>query len=248
MCANPELVNDMKIGLLQCDDVAEPLRARHGNYPDMVQAMLDAVDRRLQFQTWRCHEGQIPAADAGVDGWIMTGSKCSANDAAPWIQELSHFVRQLWNEQQPLVGICFGHQLIAHALGGRVDKSPNGWGVGVMIHDLKKRQPWMTPWHGRTVQLLASHQDQVMQIPEDAVVLAGSDFCPNYMMQIGDVFLGVQGHPEFTRGYAADLMEMRRDVIPEKWIEAGLRSLKLHADDMAVARWILNFMQRNRVR
>lgn len=237
----------MKIGLLQCDDVAESLRTRHGNYPEMIQAMLEAVDPRLQFQVWRCHDGQIPDKHADVDAWITTGSKCGANDDEPWIQELGDFIRQLWHEQRPLVGICFGHQLIAQALGGRVDKSPNGWGVGVIIHDLKKRQPWMTPWHGDTVQLLASHQDQVMQLPEGAVVLAGSVFCPNYMMQVGDVFLGLQGHPEFTREYAADLMEMRRDVIPGKWLEAGLHSLKLHTDDMAVARWILNFMQQDRV-
>lgn len=234
----------MIIGLLQCDDVADPLRQRHGNYPDMLQTLLEAVDPGLEFQVWRCHDGDIPDPDAGVDAWITTGSKCGANDGVSWIQDLGELIRKLWRAQQPLVGICFGHQLIAHALGGQVARGAQGWGVGVMAHVLEKQQPWMTPWHGDTLSLLSSHQDQVVALPEEGVVLAGSDFCPVYTMQVGQVFLGVQGHPEFTKDYASDLMDMRRDIIPPERVEAGLHSLKLAVHDMTMARWILNFMQR----
>lgn len=233
----------MIIGLLQCDDVADPLRASHGNYPDMLQNLLSAVDPALTFRIWRCHDGDIPDTDAGVDAWITTGSKCGANDDTPWIRDVAELIRQLWQDQQALVGICFGHQLMAQALGGRVERSPHGWGVGVMTHAIKQQQAWMTPWHGDTLRLLSSHQDQVMALPEDGVVLAGSDFCPNYMVQVGKVFLGLQGHPEFTRAYASDLMERRRDIIPSERVEAGLHSLRLPVDDVAMARWILNFMR-----
>lgn len=237
----------MIIGLLQCDDVADSLRVQHGNYPDMIQTLLNAVDPGLTFQIWRCHEGEIPNVDARVDAWITTGSKCGATDSTPWIQDLAEFIRALWRDQQPLVGICFGHQLIAQALGGRVEASAHGWGVGAMAHEVKVQQPWMTPWHGDTLRLLSSHKDQVIDLPQDAVVLAGSNFCPNHMMQIGNVFLGIQGHPEFTKAYASDLMELRRDIIPPERVEAGLHSLRLTVDDMAVGRWILNFMQHAKV-
>lgn len=237
----------MIIGLLQCDDVVEPLRSRHGNYPDMVQTLLDAVDPRLTFRVWRCHDGDIPDADAGVDAWITTGSKCGANDTTPWIQDLAELIRQLWRDQQPLVGICFGHQLMAQAMGGQVQRSPRGWGVGVMTHRIKARQPWMSPCNGDTLRLLSSHQDQVSALPEQGVVLAGSDFCPNYMMQLGSVFLGLQGHPEFSKGYASDLMEMRRDIISSARVDAGLKSLRLPVDDMMMGRWVLNFMRHARM-
>src|SRR5690554_3702373 len=86
----------MIIGILQCDDVVEPLRTRHGNYPDMLQTLLSAVDPRLTFRVWRCHDGDIPDAYADVDAWITTGSKCGANDATPWIHDLTAFIQELW--------------------------------------------------------------------------------------------------------------------------------------------------------
>lgn len=233
----------MIIGLLQCDDVVDPLRVEHGNYPDMLQTLLGRVEPSLMFQVWQCHQGEFPDVDAGVDAWITTGSKCGANDDTPWIHQLAEFIRALWRAQQPLVGICFGHQLIAQALGGRVDRSTHGWGVGVMAHQIAVRQPWMTPWHGDTLRLLSSHQDQVMGLPQDAMVLAGSDFCPNYMVQHGHVFLGIQGHPEFSKAYASGLMERRRDIIPPERVDAGMQSLRLPVDGMTVGRWILNFMR-----
>ena len=233
----------MIIGLLQCDDTPEALRSLYGNYPDMVQTLLQAVDPDVSFRIWRCHEGEIPDINAGVDAWITTGSKFGANDTAPWIQNLTEFIRQLWREQQPLVGICFGHQLIARALGGQVERSTHGWGVGAMTHDIEFPQPWMTPWNGDTLRLISSHQDQVTALPEQAVVLATSEFCPIYMMQVGNVFLGLQGHPEFSKGYAFDLIEMRRDVIPSERAGAALLSLRLTVDDLTMGRYILNFMR-----
>jgi len=233
----------MRIGLLQCDDVAEPLRARHGNYPDMIQRLLLAADPRLTFEVFACHEGGIPTASARVDGWITTGSKCGVNDDADWIERLSGFIRALAQSRQPLVGICFGHQLIARALGGRVERSPRSWGLGAYPTTLAGREPWMTPWRASDLQLLASHQDQVVALPPQGRVLAGSGFCPIYMMQVGDSCLGIQGHPEFTRSYLADLLESRRDLIPTERLLAARHSLRQPVDDRVVAHWILNFIR-----
>ncbi len=235
----------MKIGVLQCDDVAGPLQAAHGNYGDMVCRWLGAADARLSFQVWACHKGALPDARARADAWIIGGSKNSVNDDEPWIDALSEFVREQWRRQQPLAGICFGHQLLARALGGTVAVDDHGWGVGIYETRLAGREPWMSPWPGERLQLLASHREQVHTLPESARVLAGAPFCPHYLMQVGDTVLGLQGHPEFTRAYAADLMLMRRgSLIPELRVQGGLRSLFLPVHDQIMAHWFLRFLRR----
>ena len=219
----------MRIGLLQCDDVAPELRERHGNYPAMFERLFTSVDPALTFQVWRCLDGELPDDVDAVDAWLTTGSKVG--------------VRRLWEANRPLVGICFGHQLIAKALGGEVVKSSRGWGVGMSFNDVAQRADWMDPWQ-EGLDLVVSHQDQVNTLPPNARVLAGSDFCPRYLMQVGECFLGVQGHPEFSKAYSADLMRLRRDQVGASRVREGLASLDAPVDDQLMVRWILNFMRR----
>lgn len=140
-----------------------------------------------------------------------------------------------------LIGICFGHQLIAKALGGKVIKSPKGWGVGMSQNQIYQLKEWMRP-SLNCFNLLVSHQDQVIELPTGAEILAGSDFCPNYMMQIGS-FFSVQGHPEFTKSYSRDLMVSREDSVNEIEFAKGMKSLELHEDDTIIAQWIVNFLK-----
>lgn len=238
----------MKIGLLQCDDVADALIERHGNYADMIETMLRRIDGDVQFQRWACHRRQLPNSIDAADAWITTGSKRSACDNDQWIHELAAFIRELSQARRPLVGICFGHQLIAQALGGHVERSDRGWGVGAYTTQIRQQKPWMVPEHGRELHLLASHQDQVTALPPQGTVLAGNDFCPMYMMQIGDSCLGIQGHPEFTKEFSADLMTLRDDLIPPDRLDSGMNSLHAPLDDYMVAQWIVNFMRQSRNR
>ncbi|SFH26803.1 type 1 glutamine amidotransferase [Modicisalibacter xianhensis] len=231
----------MRIGLLQCDDVAEELQPRHGNYPDMFERLMTSADPTLSFRTWRCHDGDIPSDTMAVDAWLITGSKFGVNDGSDWIDRLCSFVRELWRTGRPLVGVCFGHQLIAKALGGEVVKNERGWGVGMSFNRVTERAAWMEPWQ-EGLDLVVSHQDQVRQLPEGAKILAVSDFCPIYLMQVGETFLGVQGHPEFTKAYSADLMEFKRDILPGNRLREGMTSLSAPVDDQVVVRWMLNFL------
>ncbi|MGJ8525332.1 hypothetical protein LMG33818_001060 [Halomonadaceae bacterium LMG 33818] len=230
----------MKIGLLQCDDLAPALRSRYGNYPELYSDLLKCAEDDIEVATWRIHEGEIPASTLSADAWLISGSKASVYDNSDWISAVSEFVRQLWNERRPVIGICFGHQLLAQVLGGTVEKCHRGWGLGVATNSVVQPQSWMEPQQG-FLRLVVSHQDQVLTLPATGEVLAASEFCPYFMVQYGDSFLGVQGHPEFSTLLGRDLLEAHKESsCPERgplWEE----SLNGKIDNPTFARWMMDF-------
>lgn len=231
----------MKIGLLQCDDVALDLQPAHGNYPQMFEDLLRAQIPDLEMVVYRTMDGEYPADPAECAAYLTTGSKFGVNDGLAWVDVLEGFVRQLWDRGIPLVGVCFGHQLMARALGGEVGKSEKGWGVGVSFNQVVTRKDWMDPWQEK-LDLIVSHQDQVVRLPPQAEVLVSSVFCPYYVVQYGGHFMSVQGHPEFCKSYSRDLMEMRGGVIPDARLREGHASLNAQVDSGLMMRWILNFI------
>lgn len=231
----------MRLGILQSDSVRPELRQTFGDYPDMFERRFRALDPELEFASWNMPAGELPAAIDAADAWLITGSKWSVYDEEPWILKAHEFVRELHEARRPILGICFGHQLVARALGGEVEAV--GWGVGVHTARIHERADWMQP-ATPTLSLLVSHQDQVTRAPEQARILAGHSFCPNDMMQIGDHILTFQGHPEFEPGYSRALMELRRKLIGEATYQEGMASLQSTIQgDIAVA-WMLRFLGR----
>jgi GMP synthase-like glutamine amidotransferase len=176
-----------------------------------------------------------------ADAFLITGSKSSVYDDKAWIRSLEDFVRTLHATRSKLIGICFGHQLIAQALGGTVAKSKKGWGVGVnayAVDDTLFKQA-----DGKDLCLLASHQDQVMQMPPGAKKIATNAHCEVAGMVLGEHILTFQGHPEFTPDYARELLSFRRDMIGEERADEGLNSLVVREHEGArAARWILDFL------
>lgn len=230
----------MKIGVLQCDTVLAELQQEFGDYPDMFRRLMRQASADMELIFYNAIAGALPADINECDGYMTTGSRHGVNDGSAWIQQLEHFVRALYAANKKLVGICFGHQLIAKALGGRVERSAKGWGVGVARKRVAKRKPWMQPFQ-ETIQLVVSHQDQVTKLPQGAEVLAASEFCPFYMLAYQGHFLSLQGHPEFCKSYSRALTQKRRDRIPADRVEQALASLEQPVDDVVVARWINGF-------
>ncbi|MBI2785984.1 MAG: GMP synthase [Legionella longbeachae] len=234
----------MHLGILKCDTVSDVFVPEHGQYPEMFATLLSSVDPTLKFTIYDAEHGELPSDLHEVDAYLITGSRHGVNDGYSWINQLEEFILRLHHAQKKVLGICFGHQLIAKVLGGRVIKSPKGWGVGILNNTLYIQKSWMNPQQ-KTINILASHQDQVVELPFEAEVLAGSEFCPNYMMQIGNHFLTIQGHPEFTKAYSRDLMISREDTIDEQEFTRGMSSLTLNEDDEIIAQWMMNFLTLN---
>lgn len=232
----------MKIGILQCDHVREALQPTFGDYPQMIAALFAKVMPGCRFETFRVQSFEYPRNLDECDAYITTGSRHGVNDGFEWIRRLEEFICELDQVKKPLVGICFGHQLMAKALGGAVDRSDKGWGIGITLNQVVRSKPWMKPYqHG--LNLIASHQDQIIRLPKKVRtdVLASSSFCSYYMLAYGDHFISIQGHPEFTKAYSSALIDLRREIIPFNCIQEGKASLSENLDDQLMARWIINF-------
>lgn len=232
----------IKIGILQADDVLPSLAAQYGEYPAMFQQLLQAAngdaDVGLEFVTYAVNAGIYPSDIDEVDAYILTGSKSSVYEDTPWITQLAEFVRALHSRKKKLVGICFGHQMVAHALGGKTSLADAGWGLGV-----KKTSPATSTnlLGSQPFKLIYSHQDQVVELPEGTVVLASTDICPIAATALGEHILTFQGHPEFYPDYANDLYEIRRERYPAEIYNAAMASLQADTDQLFVGGLMIDF-------
>ena len=233
----------MKIAILQCDNVMEKFQEDFGNYPEMITDLLNSVENNLEIGTFDVQKGEYPQNINDWELFITTGSKASVNDNEVWILDLIEFTKLLGVTKKKLMGICFGHQIIALARGRSVEESDKGWGIGIASNDILIQTDWMDN-EQIELKLIVSHKEQINQLPQGAMVIAQSDFCPYFMVQWDDHFLSVQGHPEWNKLYSKTLMNDRRSIIPVKRIEQGLASLEKNINNQQFARWIINFAKR----
>jgi GMP synthase-like glutamine amidotransferase len=234
----------MKLGILLCDQVQEQLQPEFGDYPAMFNELLQRVDEALDVQYFSAINHELPANIDDCDFYMTSGSRWGVNDDKLWIRELEEFIRVLYEAGKGFVGICFGHQLIAKSLGGCVEKSPKGWGIGIAFSDVISLQSWMKPTKDK-LDLVVSHQDQITKLPPQAEVLVSNDFCPYSMFTVGHHFLGIQGHPEFSRQYSLALMNSRKDRIKKSVIDAASATLIHEVDDVLVMKWLVNFLKQS---
>ena len=155
----------MIVGVLQADSVLAQFQEKHGNYPEMFRRTLGRVDPGVEFKDYNVELGEYPSNLDDCDGYVITGSKKSVYDDEPWIQHLSDFVRALHDRRKKMVGICFGHQMVAHVLGGKTEPARQGWGVGIHQYQIITKHDFMRPGADE-FGLLASHKDQVTELPD----------------------------------------------------------------------------------
>jgi GMP synthase-like glutamine amidotransferase len=233
----------MRIGLLICDHVREQYRAISGDYPEMFVRLFAAYPD-VEIVLYDVINGEIPESPDECEAWLTTGSRHSVNDDHQWIRDLEAFVRRAARTGVPFVGICFGHQLIARALGGSVVRSRRGWGLGMKEVVTASSLDWADPPKS-SYRVLNSHKDEVESLPPDGTVLGWAEDCPVSMMGVGETMLGIQGHPEMDRAYVEALIRDRGGtIIPEETAAAALESLDRDPDTEILAAWILEFISR----
>ena len=231
----------MRIGILEADHVQERYLPIAGDYWDMFSTMVADADPAASAVRYDVRDGQLPKRPDDCDAWLCTGSSASVFDDEPWIHDLADLVREIHVARVPFVGICFGHQLLAHALGGRTERAGR-WGVGALPMDLVDVPPWIDPLVPSPT-LLYSHQDQVTALPPDSRVLANAPHCPIAMVAVGEDMLGLQAHPEFGAAYVRALLDDRVDRIGDQETEVAVATLERPTDERAVAAWILAFLR-----
>lgn len=228
----------MKLGILETGAPPEALIDRFGGYGEMMRRMLGPA---FPTTVYDVRSGQLPSDGAECDGWLITGSAAGVYDPDPWIADLTAFLREA-SGAAPMVGICFGHQVMAQAFGGEVVKSPKGWGVGLHTYEVERAYPWMDST--ASISLSVSHQDQVVSLPPGAEVVASSAFTPLAVLAYPDRrALSLQAHPEFDADYTRALIASRRGSrIDEAFADAAIGSLAGEDDRQRVAVWLRRFL------
>ena len=234
----------MHIAILETGRINADIADRFPRYPDMFRQLFAQVaNHDLTFAEVPVIDGVLPSSIDDFDGYLVTGSATGVYDSDTWISPLMDFIRAAHAGDKPLVGICFGHQVIAHALGGRAEKWDGGWGLGVHEVALHDTPCWIPPRD--RVQLIHLHQDQVVRLPEGATHLGSTDFCGNAAFYIGDNVFCLQGHPEFEREYTAALMAARTDSMGVEAVAAATDSLEAGHEGVTIAGWIVDFFRQH---
>ncbi|NKC15414.1 MAG: type 1 glutamine amidotransferase [Gammaproteobacteria bacterium] len=246
---------ELRIGVIETGMIAPALAERFDDYPAMVAAWLGPWLPGARFSPLRVVRGEPLGPVHAYDGYVLTGSKHGVYERIDWIAALEAFVLACGHARIPVFGICFGHQLLAQAYGAKVRQSAQGWGCGVQHYGaipVSRTQSAAVPGGallgrdllGEGRQVYVFHQDQVLQVPEDATLLGGNAFCTIGVLEYEACAFSVQFHPEFTREYMEALLDARAGVVCEEVANAARLSLRAPVDNEVIARAVAQLFKR----
>lgn len=235
----------MRLTIIQTGDVPAPLRQTFGPYHAMFERMFDDTNNGFSYEVVTAYDNSLLPDPSRLEGIVITGSPAGVYEDHAWLPPLREFIRRAYSAGTPMLGVCFGHQIMADALGGDVRKSEKGWGLGRHAYSVIGRADFMA----NAPDMLAvacSHQDQVIVPPPEAEVILASDFTPNAgLFYKSGKALSFQPHPEFDDSYALALVELRRGRAPDFVVDAGIDSFAQRSDSARVADYIGKFFRGN---
>ncbi len=240
-----EPIAHMHLCILENDDLDPPLVQQHDRVAAMFERLFAQAGYQGRIDFFSARHGQYPDSFEAYDAVLLTGSRADAFSDEPWVVTLRERVTRLLQDQHKLLGVCFGHQLIAHCLGAPVQRAPRGWRLGRQAYDWlgAPEHLGLAPGQAARMALLASHQDQVLALPLGATLLATQPECPVAAFALGDQVFCIQPHPEFTPDVSAFLLQKRRALIGEPLYEQSMGSLSQPHDGLALARFMIRFVQ-----
>ena len=233
----------MKIGILNSDTVQIDGAAEFGQYPEMFSKVFWTLDPNIQFKTYEVQYNDYPQDMNECDAYLITGSKASCYDNVQWIHALKQFIKALHKNKKKLIGVCFGHQIIAEALGGSVRKSPSGWHAGVDSISLNNDALEYGD-QGKKYNLVFSHQDEVKRLPRNATLIAESASCPIGMFLIENHIFCTQGHIELDKKFARMIYDFRKKQIGDSKHQHACETLDMKTDEHEVAKSLLEFIKK----
>lgn len=233
----------MRLTIVQTGDVPEPLRNNFGPYHSMFERMFDGTGNGFSYEVVGVEGNSLLPDPSRIEGIVITGSPAGVYEDHAWLPPLREFIRRAYEAKTPMLGVCFGHQIMADALGGDVRKSEKGWGLGRHTYRVASRPAFMAD-APESLSIACSHQDQVIVPPAEAEVILASDFTPNAgLFYKSGKALSFQPHPEFLDDYAMALVELRRGRAPDEVVNNGVESFAQNSDSAQIANYIGKFFR-----
>ncbi|KAJ4966117.1 hypothetical protein NE237_017966 [Protea cynaroides] len=220
---------EKKFAVLLCAEDSEYVKKLYGGYFPVFVGMLGE-----EGETWdlyRVSGGDFPEDDElqCYDGFVLTGSCSDAHGNDLWILKLVNLLNKLNSMNKKILGICFGHQILCRALGGKTGRAVSGWDLGVRTINLlpTKQFPALK------LSIYECHRDEVWELPPGAEPIGWSDKTMVEMFKYKDHIMGIQGHPEYTKGIFLNIVDrlLRRNLILKSEAEMGRARVEKHVPE-----------------